>query len=115
EQLHYLANIGCPIPGNKSKLYFYDRIFTQFERTEKVEDQRGKLEDDLTRIHDILNKATPDSIIIMNEIFSSTTFQDMKFLSIRIMEKIFALDCLSTWVTFVDELASFSDQTVSMS
>lgn len=112
-QLHYLAGIGCPIPGSKAQLLFYDRIFTQFERTERVENQRGKLEDDLTRIHTLIKDATPESVIIMNEIFNSTTFQDMKFLSKKIMELILDLDCLCVWVTFVDELSSFCEQTVS--
>jgi hypothetical protein len=113
-QLHYLAKIGLPIPGRASRLFFFDEIFTQFERAEKVENLRGKLEDDLIRIHRIFEKATPQSIIIMNEVFTSTTLQDEMFLSSKIMEKAIALDLLCVWVTFVDELASFGSQTVSM-
>jgi DNA mismatch repair protein MutS len=113
-QLHYLAKIGCPIPGQAAQLFFFDDIFTQFEKEEKVENLRGKLEDDLNRVHRIFEKATPQSIIIMNEVFTSTTLQDEIFLSTKVMEKVIALDLLCVWVTFVDELASFGPQTVSM-
>lgn len=113
-QIHYLASLGCPVPAREAQLQLLDQLFTQFEQEEKVENLRGKLEDDLQRIRVILAQATRRSIIVLNEIFNSTTIQDEIFLSKKIMEKIIDVGALCLWVTFVDELASFGPQTVSM-
>ncbi|TCO60964.1 MutS-related protein [Actinocrispum wychmicini] len=113
-QLHYLAALGCPVPGREVRVFLADRIFTHYERKESIDTGAGKLAEELHRMAAILRRATPDSVIILNEIFTSTTVQDARMLSETVLETITELGALCVWVTFIDELSRHNDTTVSM-
>jgi DNA mismatch repair protein MutS len=113
-QLHHLACVGCPVPGSAARLFLFDRLFTHFATEEDITKMSGKLEDDLVRIGKILRATTGRSIVILNEIFASTTLHDARFLGTKLLTKVIRLDALCVYVTFVDELASLGEQVVSM-
>jgi DNA mismatch repair protein MutS len=113
-QLHHLGSLGCPVPGSAAQLLLPDRIFAHFEREEDISTLRGKLEDELVRVRDILGAATSRSVVVMNESFSSTTLDDSRFLGREVLGRLSALGAVGVYVTFVDELASLNEVVVSM-
>ncbi|MCL6499270.1 MAG: DNA mismatch repair protein MutS [Firmicutes bacterium] len=113
-QVFYLASLGCPVPGRQAALPVPDHVLTHFPRGEHTLDLRGKLEDDLLRIREILQVATSKSVVIINEILSSTALRDARTLGRRLLGRLVELGCLCVWVTFLDELASLNEKTVSL-
>lgn len=114
-QIFWAGGLGLPVPGLKAQIFLPDQIFTHFERQEKETAIHGKLEDDILRIHKITHDMTGKSIVIMNEMFSSTSLEDALWLGRKILDKMTACRTLCLYVTFLDALASFGDHTVSMS
>ncbi len=52
------GSLGLTVPARTATLFLPDQIFTHFERDESLGTLRGKLEDELVRAHDILQRAT---------------------------------------------------------
>lgn len=113
-QLHHLARLGCPVPGREVELFLCDHILTQFEKEEDMTTLAGKLQDELNRLHANLRRATPASVVVLNEVFNSTTAADALFLSRKILDWVTELDALGVCVTFLDELSTLNEKTVSM-
>jgi hypothetical protein len=112
-QIHYLAALGCAVPGTYAEVFLVDRIFTHFERSDDPTSNNGRLYNDLERLRDILREMTGDSLLIANELFSSTALSDAVALSRTVMNSVSGLDALGVWVTFLTELASLNDKTAS--
>ena len=113
-QLHYLAALGFPIPGTTASLPLPDRIFSHFGKEEEIETLRGRLEDELVRVHEMFELASSNSVFVINEGFSSTTLTDAVFLGEEVVRRMIDCDLLGVYVTFVDELTTMSAATVSM-
>lgn len=113
-QLHHLAALGCPVPARSAQIGHVDDIFTLFERQEDAGSDRGKLQDDLIRMRDILQTASPHSVVILNEMFSSTSTDDALDLAQRVLDPLSDRGCRTLCVTFLDDLSSYRAGIVSM-
>ncbi|XAS77159.1 hypothetical protein V3G39_03710 [Dermatophilaceae bacterium Sec6.4] len=113
-QLHHLARLGCPVPGREVQIMLCDAIHTHFERQEDLTTLAGRLQNELDSMHSTLAVATDRSVIIMNEMFSSTTVDDAQYLSRAILTRVTDLGAVAVCVTFLEELSTLNESTVSM-
>ena len=113
-QIHYLASLGVPVSAQVADVILCKRVFTHFEHEEVAYNDNGKLQDDLLRMHHILQHMTDHCFVIINEMLSSTSYQDAVIIGEKIIQKLEEYDCISIYVTFVDELAKREGKTVSL-
>lgn len=113
-QLHVLTAIGVPVPAAAASVPLADQVFTIFERGENLADLRGHLHDDLTRAHELLENVTPESLVLLNEVYSSTTPDDALVLARDLLGRLGIAGARTVCVTFLDELTRLSPTTVSM-
>jgi DNA mismatch repair protein MutS len=113
-QAHYLASLGLLVPANEAELVLADAVFTSFGQEEQLGTPRSHLEDELVHLHEVIALASPRSILVMNESFSSTTLRDAAVLGRSVLAQLVESGSLCIYVTFVDELATANDATVSM-
>jgi DNA mismatch repair ATPase MutS len=57
---------------------------------------------------------TSNSVVVLNEIFNSTSLEDQIFLSTKILDQVLAIDAIGVCVTFIDALSRLGEKTVSM-
>ena len=113
-QIHYLATLGLSVPGTKAKISLIDGVLTHFEKEETIETLNGKLMDELERLQVLRKQATKNSLLIINEIFASTTSDDAKELGGLMMKWLSDLGVFAIVVTFLDELATFNPEVLSL-
>lgn len=113
-QICYLASLGLPVPAGEAEVFLAGEILTSFEQTEQPGEHRSHLEDELVRLHEIVERASPTSVVLLNESFSSTTAHDAAILGRAVLADLAARGALCICVTFVDELATAGAGTVSM-
>lgn len=102
----YLTSLGFRAPARRARLPLADRVLTHFGRAERLADLRGALEDDLVRLREILGAATPRSLVVLNEVFTSTSVADAVQLSRWTLDRLLASGCTCVRVTFLTELAA---------
>jgi DNA mismatch repair protein MutS len=113
-QIFFLASIGCPVPCEKAELFPVDNIFTHFAAEENLDNNAGRLKEELIRLKKIMRNVSASSVVIINELFASTTSHDAYTMGKKILEYFIMADCICLYVTHIHELASASEGIISL-
>jgi len=105
-QLAFLSSIGVPIPAEEARIPPFSNIMTAFPMEENALEGLSRLEEDVARARDILNAADNKTLVLVNELFSTTTSEEGFELARRFIDKITSKGSYLIYVTFITKLAT---------
>jgi DNA mismatch repair protein MutS len=105
-----LAHMGCYIPAERAVLGPVDRIFTRIGAADDVAGGRSTFMVEMTETANILNNATPNSLVLMDEIGRGTGTMDGLALARACAEHLaMNIRCLCLFATHFFELTTLPD------
>ncbi len=81
------------------------RLFTHYKREEDRAMEKGKLDEELSRMREIANEIEPDSVVLLNESFASTNESEGAQIAEQIIDSLLDADVKVVIVTHLYELA----------
>lgn len=102
-----MMQCGLFVPAAYYSANLCDNIFTHFTREEDDEMNSGKLDEELLRMNNIINNLTPNSLLLMNEPFATTTERDGSKIAGDIVTALFEHNVKILFVTHLFEFADF--------
>ena len=94
--LMFLA--GCPIACESAEIYPPDSLFTHFPRDERF-DKIGRFEDEERRVNDILDRITANSMVLLNETYSTTSEESAVELTGKLADRLYGADVYGIYIT----------------
>jgi DNA mismatch repair protein MutS len=106
-----MANIGSFVPAKRAKIGPIDRIFTRIGASDDLASGRSTFMVEMTEAAYILNNATPNSLVLLDEIGRGTSTFDGLSLAWAIAEHIHnSIGCFTLFATHYFEMTDFADQ-----
>ena len=100
-----LMQCGMPVPASKFSAPIYAQIFTHFTRSEDEQLSNGRLSEELQRMSNMVDKAVPNSLFLLNESFASTTEKEGSKIAEGILNAFYEKDITTMMVTHLYQLA----------
>jgi DNA mismatch repair protein MutS len=109
--LTLLAQMGSFVPAREAKIGLADRIFTRVGASDEMNRAQSTFMVEMTEAANILNNATPRSLVILDEIGRGTSTYDGVSLAWAIAEYIHnQISCRALFATHYHELAELGDK-----
>lgn len=104
-QIQLLSQVGCYIPAQSATLTIADKVYYQTPEVNTLDHDVGRFGTELKRTRDIFVQATPNSLVILDELAEGTTHKEKLETSLMILEAFKRLGSLTILVTHNHELA----------
>lgn len=114
-QLYVLAQGGISVPAEGFTYRPVDSIYTHFPADEDKTMDLGRLGEECIRFKEIYNECTADSLVLMNETFSTTSFEEGYYIARDSVRALMEKRVRTIYNTHMHKLASDADELNSTS
>ncbi|MCL5772298.1 MAG: DNA mismatch repair protein MutS [Actinobacteria bacterium] len=101
-----MMQCGMFVPAEHFSSNICDNLFTHYKRKEDSTMKSGKLDEELSRMSDIINNITTNSIILFNESFAATNEREGSEIARQIISALLEKHIKIFFVTHLYEFAS---------
>jgi DNA mismatch repair protein MutS len=103
-----MAHVGSFVPAKYAKVGLTDRIFTRVGASDELSRGQSTFMVEMTEAANILNNATPRSLVILDEIGRGTSTYDGVSLAWAMTEFLHGVGCRALFATHYHELAQLA-------
>ena len=108
--LFALAQGGIYVPADKFAYTPVDMIFTHFPADEDKTMDLGRLGEECVRFKELFNNATSESMALLNESFSTTSFEEGYYIAVDAVKALRDKGCRTIYNTHMHKLAENADE-----
>ena len=101
-----MFQLGLPVCAKSALLEILDDVYTQFPSDATSGKSTGRLEEECRRLADLFTVLTPKSLVLMDEVFSSTSAKDGAELAESALDRFASIGCRCVFSTHIHELAA---------
>ena len=108
-----MAQIGCFVPADSARISVVDKIFTRVGASDDLTAGQSTFMVEMSEVSDILRNATPDSLVILDEVGRGTSTYDGVSIAKAVAEHICTskkLGCKTLFATHYHELISLENE-----
>jgi DNA mismatch repair ATPase MutS len=107
---HLLFQAGLYVPATRARLSPVDFVYTHFPGPEHPSPGKGRLDEEAERLAAIFHRATPHSLVLLNEALSGTSTLEALALARDALRGLHLLGARAIYVTHLHELAAYADE-----
>ncbi len=107
---HILFQAGLYVPARTARLSPVDAIYTHFPSLEQAQPGKGRLDEEAERLAGIFRRATPRSLVLLNETLAGTAASEAEGLARDALRGLRLLGARAVYVTHLHGLATAVDE-----